>query len=189
MTGATVRSGYAAWTLRRGLLRLGRTGLFGLILIFSALGILLFAVQPAQLRLDSMNAEQARLSSQLRTRGPQQSGFPGVREQLADFYLFFPSTQQIPDLLDRIQSAARLQRLTLEQGDYKLSRDQGFAIQRYKATLPVVGEYAQVRSFVNAVLDTVPNAAVDELILRRDDIGDRQLEARVRFTLFVRGLQ
>ena len=186
MTSASVRSGHLAWTLRRGLLRLGASGVVGLGLNALALGVFLAGVQPLQQRVATMDAEQALLASQLRTRGPRQSGFAGVREQLADFYAFFPSTQRIPELLDKIQQAARQQRLTLAEGDYKLSRDQGFPVQRYQATLPVVGEYAQVRSFVNAVLDSVPNAAVDEIILKRDDIGDRQLEARVRFTLFVR---
>ena len=52
-------------------------------------------------------------------------------------------------------------------------------------TLPVLGEYTQVRGFVNSVLDTVPNAAVDELTLKREEIADEQLEARVRFSLFL----
>lgn len=185
MTGAAVRSGYFAWTLRRGLLRLGSAGLIGLILMSCALGVLLFGVQPGQQRLAALDAERARFSSQLRTRGPQQSGAPSVREQLADFYAFFPSIQRVPDLLDSIRLAAQQQRLTLAKGDYKLSRDEGFAVQRYEATLPIVGQYAQVRSFVNAVLDNVPNAAVDELILKRGDIGEQRLEASVRFTVFV----
>jgi Tfp pilus assembly protein PilO len=186
MTQAAVHSGHVLWTLKRGLLRLGSAGLIGLVLILLALGVLLLGVQPMQQRIAALDAEQSRLSSQLRTRGPQRFGSLGVREQLVDFYAFFPSTEQIPQLLDKIQHAARDQRLTLAQGDYKLSRDPGFPVQRYQASLPVMGQYAQVRSFVNAVLDTVPNAALDELILERDDIGDRQLEARVRFTLFVR---
>ena len=73
MTSSAVRSGYLAWTFRRGLLRLGSSGLIGLALIFSALVVLLMVIQPAQQRAAALDAEQARLSSQLRTRGPQQS--------------------------------------------------------------------------------------------------------------------
>jgi len=52
-------------------------------------------------------------------------------------------------------------------------------------TFPVRGTYAQVRGFVNAVLDAVPAAALDEITLKRQAIGDQNLEARVRFTLYL----
>ena len=112
---------------------------------------------------------------------------PTVQGQLSGFYAFFPLTESVPAALGRVHKAARNHRLTLEKGEYKLSREQGFPVQRYQVTLPVVGQYAQVRGFVNSVLDAVPNAAVDELILKRKDIAAGQLEARVRFSLFLGG--
>src|SRR5690606_26120732 len=83
------------------------------------------------------------------------------RSQLSTFYSFFPSTSELPDLLSRMQRAARDNGLTLERGEYRLIRDAGFALSRYQITYPLRGSYAQVRGFVKDVLDAVPAAALE----------------------------
>jgi hypothetical protein len=52
--------------------------------------------------------------------------------------------------------------------------------------LPVKGSYEQIRGFVAAVLNDVPAAALEDIGLRRDAIGARTLEARLKLTLFLR---
>ena len=172
------------WAVRRAIVRLGWPGLAGLGLLAFSLGFALLGTQPERERLAALTTEYARLLSQIRVRGPQ-AEVPSVHGQLSGFYAFFPPTESVPAALGRVHMAARNHRLTLEKGEYKLSREQGFPVQRYQVTLPVVGQYAQLRGFVNSVLDTVPNAAVDELNLKRKDIAAGQIEARVRFSLFL----
>ncbi len=72
--------------------------------------------------------------------------------------------------------------LLLEKGEYKLSREADFRLARYQVTLPVSGDYARVRGFVNDVLEAVPSAALDELTLKRESVDQPELEARVRFS-------
>jgi Tfp pilus assembly protein PilO len=91
----------------------------------------------------------------------------------------------VPELLGRINRAAVQNQLLLEKGEYKLSREADFRLARYEVTLPVSGDYARVRGFVNDVLEAVPSAALDELTLKRASIDSPDLEARVRFSLFL----
>ncbi len=64
-------------------------------------------------------------------------------------------------------------------------RDPTFALARYQIVYPVQGSYGQVRGFVNDVLDSVPAAALEEMTLKRKNVADSVLEARVRFTIFL----
>jgi Tfp pilus assembly protein PilO len=178
------RVSHLAWTIKRSLVRLRWPGLAGLVLLVFAVSFALLGIEPAKQRLASLTGEQAQLAAQVNVRGPQQRP-QTVRGQLSNFYAFFPMSDGVPQLLAKIQQAAQRNRLTLDKGEYKLAREQDFPVVRYQVTFPVVGEYTQVRGFVNTVLDTVPAAAVDELVLKREDIGDEQLEARVRFSLFL----
>jgi Tfp pilus assembly protein PilO len=173
-----------AWSLKRGLIRLRWPGLLGAALLAVAAGFALFAVQPAREHLRVLEAQRADLSA--RDKGAQQSAEPPTqRGQLANFYAFFPLTEAVPEMLGKMQRAAQRNDLTLAKGEYKLSQERDFHLASYQITLPVSGGYAQVRGFVNDVLDAVPAAALDELTLKREAINDDALEARVRFTLFL----
>jgi len=106
------------------------------------------------------------------------------------FYLFAvqPARGRLQTLaLERAELATAAQRngLSLDKGEYRLGQDKEFRLAQYQVTFPVRGTYAQVRGFVNAVLDAVPAAALDEITLKREAIGEQNLEARVRFTLYL----
>jgi hypothetical protein len=49
------------------------------------------------------------------------------------------------------------------------------------------GGYAQVRTFLEQVLTQIPAAALDEVTIRRESIGSRATETRVRLTLYLAG--
>jgi hypothetical protein len=173
-----------AWTLKRSLVRLRWPGLAGLALILFTVGLGVVTIQSARQRLIGLNEEVATLSSRLGQRGATNGSTSG-RSQLSNFYAFFPLTEDLPELLGRIHRAATQNQLLLKKGEYKFSRDADFRLARYEVTLPVNGDYATVRGFVNDVLQAVPSAAVDELTLKRESVDQPELEARVRFSLFL----
>lgn len=75
--------------------------------------------------------------------------------------------------------------LSLSQGEYKSAYDRNGRLHTYQVTLPVRGSYAQVWKFGLMALRTIPFASLDELSFKRDSIGDPQLEARLRLTLYL----
>jgi Tfp pilus assembly protein PilO len=172
------------WSVKRALLRLRWPGFAGVTLLALAAGFALLGIQPARERLRSLDAQ----SAQLRARAGaerQPAEPPTQRGQLTNFYAFFPLTDAVPDLLGKIHRAAQRNDLVLEKGEYKLAREPDFRLARYQITLPVSGAYSQVRGFVNDVLDAIPTAALEELTLKRESIGDELLEARVRLAVYL----
>ena len=174
----------AEWTLKRALIRLRWPGLSGLALLLFAAGAVGIVIHSGRQRVQALDAEVANLASRLGQRGSLGAA-PSGRGQLSNFYAFFPLIENVPELLGRVQRAAQNNRLLLKKGEYKLSREADFRLARYEITLPVSGDYASVRSFVNEVLQAVPSAALDELALKRESAEQPELEARVRFSLFL----
>ena len=172
------------WTIKRTLIRLRWPGLGGLALLLFAVGAAAIVIHSGRQRVQALDAEVANLVSRLGQRGSL-SAAPSGRGQLSNFYAFFPLIENVPELLGRIHRAALHNRLLLKKGEYKLSREADFRLARYEITLPVSGDYSSVRSFVNEVLQAVPSAALDELALKRESADQPELEARVRFSLFL----
>jgi Tfp pilus assembly protein PilO len=175
---------YATWTTKRWLINLRVPGWLGLGLLLFTAGLTLVAIQSTQSRLRGLDQEAADLKARLGARGVVAAPVTG-RSQLSNFYAFFPQTQNVPELLGRVNHAAIEHGLVLQKGEYKLSREADFHLARYQVTLPVSGDYTKVRGFVNDVLEAVPSAALDELTLKRESIDMPELESRVRFTLFL----
>ena len=175
---------YAQWTIKRSLVRLRWPGFVGLGLLLFTIGFAALGLQSGRQRLHTLDDEVATLTSRLGQRGAARAA-PGSRGQLSNFYAFFPLAENVPELLGRIHRAALQNQLLLKKGEYKLEHDQDFRLSRYQVTLPVSGDYAKVRGFVNDVLQAVPSAALDELALKRESVEKPQLEAKVRFSLFL----
>ena len=172
------------WTLQRTLLGLRWPGLLGLALLVLSAAAYVAAVIPQSGRAVALEREAGRLSSQLNARGGTDAR-PTPRNQLSSFFGFFPVVESLPALLGKVQRAAKDNGLDLEKGEYKVSHERDFPLSRYQITLPVKGTYPQVRAFVNDVLAGVPAAALEDLTLKRETAGDPQVEARVRFTVFL----
>ena len=177
-------SALVLWSVKRGLVRLRWSGLLGLGLLVFAAALTAVSVQSGRQRLRALDEEIARLSQRLGQRVGTNAP-PSGRTQLSNFYAFFPLAEDVPELLGRVHRAATDNQLVLRKGEYKLSREADFRLARYELTLPVSGDYGSVRGFVNDVLEAVPAAALDELTLKRESIEKPELEARVRFSLFL----
>jgi len=173
-----------AWTLKRAFIRLRWPGLAGLGLILLTALLTAVSVQSVRQRLQALDEDMAKLGARLGQRGVVSASASG-RSQLSNFYAFFPLTENVPELLGRVHRAAVHNQLQLKKGEYKLTREAEFRLARYEVTLPVTGDYARVRGFVNDVLEALPSAALDELALKRESIDQTDLEARVRFSLFL----
>lgn len=75
--------------------------------------------------------------------------------------------------------------LVLRQGEYKPAYDRNARLHTYQVTLPVKGSYGAIWQFALGALRAIPFAALDEISFKRDAIGDAQVEARLRLTLYL----
>lgn len=168
--------------------RLGYAGIAGIALIVFAAIYWVMTLRPHAAELGALHADADVLQQRLRAaQNVAQSGKPGPAEQLAAFYAFFPQPATWPEWLGKINKAAVAKGVQLQSGEYKLERAAGAKLVRYQLTLPVQGSYGQVRAFIAEVLAQVPAAVLEEVSLKRERADSPQLEARIRFALFLGG--
>jgi hypothetical protein len=98
----------------------------------------------------------------------------------------FPSENQLNTELGRLIEMATQQGLQVPSGDYRLMPGKDGLFDRYVLSLPVKGNYRAIRRYVMAVRNEFPDLAVDDITLRRDNIGSPEVEAQLRFVLFGR---
>lgn len=167
--------------LERALRRLGSAGVLGIGVVLACAGFYVQALAPLE---DQVAAERLALQ-RLQTRTPYQPVSGGREQDLQRFYSLFPSAAQLAEEVERVHRYARKSGLELAQGEYRLER-RPEGLWAYRVTLPVRGSYAQLRSFLSAVLAGMPIASLDALRFERKQALDTQLGAQVRLTLHAR---
>jgi len=156
----------------------------GLLLIGCAAAVALFATPPLREQAESRVLAQraARDSRQLPQTDPQAL----KRQQWGNFYAGLPAADGALEAVAAIQRVAAAHGVELAHGEYRLSRDAGAPLLRYQITLPARSDYPRLRAWIGDVMNAVPSVSLDEFSLRRDDAGSATVDARVRFTLYLR---
>ena len=108
-----------------------------------------------------------------------------ANENLALFYATLGEKRYAEQQVKTLFGIAAKSGLSLSQGDYKAGYDRNARLHTYQVTLPVKGSYGQVWSFGLTALRAIPYASLDELSFKRENIGDAQIEARLRLTLYL----
>jgi hypothetical protein len=162
--------------------RLGAAGVLGIGVLLACGGFYVTALAPVE-----QEAKAQRLAlERLRARTPHQPVSSGGRgDELRRFYNLFPPASQLTDEVERLHRLARVAGLDLAQGEYRLER-RATGLWAYRVTLPVRGNYAQLRGFLGTLLTDMPTASLDALRFERKKAADTQLEAQVRVTLHAR---
>lgn len=101
----------------------------------------------------------------------------------------FPGFAQSADDIALILAQARDSNLTLGSAEYQVTTEAGAPFTRYQVLLPVKDQYSAIRRFLAAVLNNVPNAALQAIHVERPAVDGNILDARVRFELIYRKAQ
>lgn len=153
--------------------RLGRPGALGGALLAAALAVELFAVRDTVTEADRLAAANARTRHAVRT-APRAAAPVAIPRSLA-----------AEAVLAHLFGAADRAGLTLARGDYKLLAGDAGTGRRYQLSLPVRGRYPAIRVFLAAALDDNPALALNDLRMQRDAIESEDMEATLRFTLYL----
>jgi len=165
--------------LRFHFLRMGWPALLGVGMALGGGAVELFAVGDLNVRRDELqqtrNSLRARLASdtkQNESRGMQVSELVEVAD--------------IDPVIAGVHAAARKNGVHLEQGEYRLQPEPDTRLSHYRIVFPAKGGYLQLRAWLNDAIEARPGLAVEEFTLRREDIGNETLEARISLGLLVR---
>lgn len=161
---------------------LGVTGVLGVAVLLVCAQMYFSVLRPVERELQA----QRYAAERLKARSPLQPVATGNRsDELRRFYSLFPTIEGLPDELKRLYDLARDSNLELQQGDYRLEK-RGEGLASYRVTLPIRGTYAQMRRFLGAALKNMPTTSVDSLSFERKKVGESQLDAQLRLTMYFR---
>jgi len=112
---------------------------------------------------------------------------PTANENLAVFYATLGEQRHAEQQVKVLFDLAAKSQLVLDHGEYKTGYDKGAGVATYQIILPVKGPYRNIWQFALQALLAMPFAALDEVSFRRDTVADPTVDARLRFTLYLKG--
>lgn len=174
------------WVKRRGLGMLGWPGMVGIGLLSICPAFYFSAILPVQEKLASASNSVIALQEQIKYAERE----PGANqrtpeEQLDEFYRMFPEDRNMPEYLEKIFSLAKKQGISLDQGEYKVSRSKEGNLVSFQMAFPVKGEYPQIRKYLAALMADIPVLSLQQVQFKRQKVGDSLVEANIRLVLYL----
>ena len=177
--------GQLRWKLRHWLPLLGWPGILAIGLLVVCLTFYLSSIRPKQAGLDVAQQRVASAQERVLNSSKAADGGGSPREQLAEFYKFFPTEKKSPQWLEKLVVVAEKNALTLNIGEYKVTQDKAGLLMRYKITLPVRGKYLQLRKFLTSLRTEIPIMALENVQFERDNIVDSTVQAKIKLVLYL----
>lgn len=172
--------------LHQTYLRLGWAGALAFALLALALLEVVSVTLPARDAVADLEIQAGRLRESTRSgREIRANVDTSPAAQIAAFERFLPSAADINRVVGELHAAAEAEGLVLERGDYRLADEAGLEIQRYQITLPVKGNYTNIKLFVHRALRDIPSLSLDGISLQRQNVGDTAIDAQIRLSIFL----
>jgi Pilus assembly protein, PilO len=156
--------------------RTGRAGLAGIALLLAAAVFLFSTYLPIASEVRAMRADVA--AAKTAEAAPAADKAPVAGERV------LPARAEMPTILRQIFSRAAQAGLAVDNGKYELLAGGSSGIVRYQIELPITGPYPQIRSFIDATLASMPAVALNEITLDRKTIGEGNVDAQIRMTVY-----
>ena len=110
---------------------------------------------------------------------------PSSDQNLSAFYASLGERRGVERQLKEVFALAAKRGLSLQQGEYRSSYERGARLYTYQVNLPVKGNYTAIWQFAFDTLRALPHVSLDDVSVRRDSIGDPNVEARLRLTFYL----
>ncbi|HXU94306.1 MAG TPA: GspMb/PilO family protein [Gallionella sp.] len=175
------------WLSRHWLSALGWPGVLALGLLVVLPAFYFSAIRPLQVHVDEVRRDVARQLKEESLAGKPDRGrqHNSTEEQLAEYYRFFPPVRSAPQWLEKLVALAESRGLSLDQGEYLATPDKASKLMRFQMTLPLKGEYPQIRKFLAALPAELPSVSLEKVQFERQTIADPEVEARIRLVLYL----
>lgn len=158
----------------------------GLVLL--NLLVALLYVLPLRFRIDDLNLRMEQRQQQMARRMnlPQSLEDADPAERLWNFESGFPQEASIPDALAQINAIVTAGDLRIMEAEYRLLELPNSRLRAYQINMPLRGRYGNILGVCLAMLDQVPNLALNNVTFQRKSVADPQAEATLSMTLFLR---
>jgi hypothetical protein len=188
---AGVYSTALVWSLvrlnsRRWLRSIGRTGVLAVGILAICPAFYFSAIQPMQARLVTARSSVVVLNEQLALASNSPKGTKlSTKDQLAMFYQNFPGEGNSSHWLGKLVALAANHGISLDDGEYKATRNKVGRLLRYQMTFPVTGQYPQIRKFLTDLPDELPVVALENVQFERQRVTDPNVEAKIKLVLYM----
>lgn len=88
-------------------------------------------------------------------------------------------------LLQLIAQIAKTKNIALAQSEIQTIQEGHGGLQQLQVTLPVRSGYIDMRQFVQEILRQLNGVSVDQIIIKRENVAQGQLEARIKLSLWI----
>jgi Type II secretion system (T2SS), protein M subtype b len=163
---------------------LGLPGKAAVALLLSVTVFHQVALKPLSARNESLARSEDRAMRQHRPSDPSIVRTASPSSKLATFYRFFEREESTTDWLAKLYAIADKSGVSLRLAEYQLIKGPG-RLDRYEIALPLSGDYAQIRAFLENALIEIPVLSLDQVNFRRKRTNDPNVETDVRLTLHV----
>ena len=164
--------------------RLGWPGKLALVLLAATAVFLEAGLRPLEAQNERLTRSIERATHQLRSADPAFVRTASPQAKLEAFYRFFQREESTTDWLAKLYAIAEKGGLTLRVAEYQLLKGPG-KLDRYEIALPLAGDYAQIRAFLENALLEVPVLSLDQLSFRRKRSNDPAVETDARLSLHI----
>jgi len=164
----------------------GPAGILGLALLAAAGSYYLSVVLPLETSIPQLKSEYAAAASNRASAGEVVRTHMTQRDKVEGFHTFFPQREHALGWISVLYRAAERHNLQLAHGEYRPAGPKNKHPAQMQILLPVRGSYTQIRRFINGALAEIPFLALDEIDFQRSSAGSADVEAKIRFTLYLR---
>jgi Tfp pilus assembly protein PilO len=178
------------WMVRRWLPSLGWPGMLAIALLAMLVPFYFSAIHSAEGRLVTAERESVSVRDKIIQANQTVTAHQGtVDEQLAEYYRAFPNELESPEWLGKMAAIAEKSGLQLNEGEYKTSKDKVGRLMHFQITLPVTGQYPQIREFIANVPFEMPIMALENVQIERKTVSDVTVNAKIVFGLYLEQVQ
>jgi hypothetical protein len=190
------------FTLRQ----LGLLGWVGVVLLCGSASYFLVIVPQHDSESDALRREIAQLRQ---NRSVLLQAKTAIAKNEIKSPLQLPTVAMTPEILLTLEELVHQDGLQLKRNDYRYvdttpmtavkgklssagklpageSLSTNARLLEVRIVAPASGSYKNVRTFLSHALEKLPSLALDDMSLKREAIGSSDLQAQLRFTLFVR---
>lgn len=168
--------------------RLGLAGKIGIGLLVVSVIFFLAAVIPQKNDLKELKVRTKTLQKEIQQQGSNEGisvGQLSGNQALQVFYDFFPRVDSSPFWIRELVRVAKNKGVKINSGEYRLIEERGSRLARYEMTLPVYGQYSQIRAFMADAVQAVPAMAIKGVTIEREDVKSTQLTVRLEINLYL----
>jgi len=170
---------------RRALPQLGWPGIVAIGLLVMCIPFYISSVRPMQDHLHELQRIEDVSRAQSAEDANPYASLTTTNDELDEFYKHFPAEKTSPHWLGKLVEVAEKNHLSLNHGEYVVTRDKAGQLRRFRITLPVKGRYTQIRKFLSSLSSEIPFVALENVQFQRKDVLDTDVQVRIKLLLYM----